>query len=196
MLGDSAYKLALETKRTQAHLPMYNEALVHHLCRETRHIMGELETLLQSLETIRDEPDADTRSVAAQLAVKHATVKRNKRCLLAYQAQRLRFLQNVFWQVGGVPEEIKPQLSPAELDFFSGYALAVNTYKAPFIDLDLTVSDLPPKDLYIEVRVLQDCGEVQLENGSLLLSKNSQHHVKRTDVDHLVSRGLLQHIDG
>ncbi|KAJ1653820.1 DNA replication protein psf1 [Dispira simplex] len=193
MLGDTAYKLAQETKRTQAHLPAYNKSLVEQLCRETRHIFAQLEALLQKVNPALGR-SVDTRAVAAQLAALHATVKRNKRCLLAYHHLRLQFLKALFWSVGKIPDELKPQLSPQEQDFFSHYALLVSQYKHPFVGIDLNASELPPRDLFIEVRVLKDCGEIQLEKGSLLLTRNSQHHVKRSDVEQLISQGLLQHI--
>lgn len=54
-----------------------------------------------------------------------------------------------------------------------------------------------PTDLYIEVRVLQDCElEVLINNKkhTLLLKKNSTHHLKRADVEPLIRSGHLVHI--
>jgi hypothetical protein len=41
----------------------------------------------------------------------------------------------------------------------------------------------PPNDRYIEVRVLQECGDIITSDGDILkLSLNSFHFVKRADV--------------
>ena len=53
---------------------------------------------------------------------------------------------------------------------------------------------VPPKDLYIEVRVLEDCGEVLTETGTILLEKNTTHYVLRSDIEHLIRQGLLEQI--
>ena len=61
--------------------------------------------------------------------------------------------------------------------------------------LDLTVDLAPPKSLYIEVRVNGDYGTVMLpESGEVTLLKNSTHLLRRTDVDHLIKRGMLSEI--
>lgn len=52
----------------------------------------------------------------------------------------------------------------------------------------------PPKDLYIEVRVLRDCGEVMTENGLVHLEANSTHFLRRADVEQLIRQGLLEQI--
>jgi GINS complex subunit 1 len=51
----------------------------------------------------------------------------------------------------------------------------------------IIIKDLePPNDRYIEVRVLQECGEIITSDGDILkLSLNSFHFVKRSDVINL-----------
>jgi len=45
----------------------------------------------------------------------------------------------------------------------------------------------PPEDLFIEIRVLEDCGELVTSNGNTLkLEKNSVLMVWRCDVEHLL----------
>lgn len=45
----------------------------------------------------------------------------------------------------------------------------------------------PPEDLFIEIRVLEDCGELVTSNGNTLkLEKNSVLMVRRCDVEHLL----------
>lgn len=63
------------------------------------------------------------------------------------------------------------------------------------LQLDLTIDlQQPPKDLYIEVRVLQNYGEIMTESGVVVLQKNTTHFLPRTDVEPLIRQGILQHI--
>lgn len=57
------------------------------------------------------------------------------------------------------------------------------------------VQDLhPPKELFIMVRVLQGVGEIMTENGTIMLEKDSQHFLRRSDVEPLIRQGILEHI--
>lgn len=49
-----------------------------------------------------------------------------------------------------------------------------------------------PSDLYIYVKVINDCGSIHTEEGSITLNKNSTHFIKRTPIQHLINQGLLQ----
>ena len=52
----------------------------------------------------------------------------------------------------------------------------------------------PPKELFIQVRCIQDVGEIMTENGFMKLDKDSQHFVRRSDVEPFIRQGLLEHI--
>ena len=54
---------------------------------------------------------------------------------------------------------------------------------------------LPPKDLYIVVRVLKDCGKVMTSSGEVNLEANTTHYVQRKDVEMLIKQGMLEHIE-
>lgn len=61
---------------------------------------------------------------------------------------------------------------------------------------DALLQDLaPPKNLYIEVRVLHDCGELMTESGVVNLEANSTHFLRRFDAEPLIRQGLLQHLE-
>ena len=47
---------------------------------------------------------------------------------------------------------------------------------------------VPPKDSYIQVRVLEDIGEVSLGDHSVSLTKNSLHFLRRTDAEQFISQ--------
>ena len=52
----------------------------------------------------------------------------------------------------------------------------------------------PPKEMCIEVRVLQDCGEIMTDQGPVNLEKGTNHFLRRTDVEGLIRQGMLQHV--
>ena len=48
----------------------------------------------------------------------------------------------------------------------------------------------PPRDLFVEIRVLKGCGEIMTERGPVTLDVGSTHYLKRTDVEHLIRRSV------
>jgi hypothetical protein len=59
--------------------------------------------------------------------------------------------------------------------------------------MDLTVDMTPPKELFIEVRVKQDYGIVMLpESGEVNLAKGTTHLLRRTEIDHLIKKGIVE----
>ena len=103
--------------------------------------------------------------------------------------------------------EAKGILSPEEEEYGRGYALLVAGLKGRWTDVELGGSLEPPRDLYVEVRVLKDAGEIQTEYGfvtaiwnglisrAITLTKNSQLYVRQADVERLIQQGYLQRID-
>ncbi|KAF9969446.1 DNA replication protein psf1 [Actinomortierella ambigua] len=88
-------------------------------------------------------------------------------------------------------------LSPDERVFFDEYERNRNRYLSQFgeIELGLGLMAHPPKDVFITVRVLRDCGDIVTESGATLsLKKNSEHFVKRSDVEGLITQGYLLHV--
>jgi GINS complex subunit 1 len=60
-------------------------------------------------------------------------------------------------------------LSPEEEEYVRQYSDLLAAYKGQWTDIDLTGSLEPPRDLFIDVRVLKDAGEIQTEYGYVLL---------------------------
>ena len=56
-------------------------------------------------------------------------------------------------------------LSPEEEEYVRLYGELLAGLKGQWTDVDLTGSLEPPKDLFIDVRVLRDAGEIQTEYG-------------------------------
>ncbi|CAO3587148.1 unnamed protein product [Absidia cylindrospora] len=200
--GESSYKLAKEAKRTSDLLVSpYNEDLVQSICRETRMLHGKAELLLESMRENNGQGDTDKTSRLAQLLMHHSAVKHNKRVLFAYHRQRMEKLKELSWDVGRQGEfqrDIKSSLGPQEHTFLEEYGEIVSSYKQGFLEIDLGgnggVGLVPPKDLFIEVRVIKDAGEIHTEYGVLNLVKGNQYYVRRTDVETLIKAGYLKHV--
>lgn len=162
-------------------------------------------------------------------------MRRNKRCLLAYHKTRTDKLEELVWRGADVVDLSGQQLrdgaglgnasgatgrpadggtsslSPQEEDYVRQYGDLLAAYKGQWTDIDLTGSLEPPRDLFIDVRVLKDAGEIQTEYGcvgsgmlsrliimlihvhrAITLTKNSQFYVRQGDVERLIAQGYLQ----
>ena len=123
-------------------------------------------------------------ATACALLVNHLCMRRNKRCLLAYHRTRTDKLEEMCWsgidvlerqqqttnKTGSAEETGKvdggsSSLSPEEEEYVRQYSDLLAAYKGQWTDIDLTGSLEPPKDLFIDVRVLKDAGEIQTEYG-------------------------------
>ncbi|OBT57464.1 DNA replication complex GINS protein PSF1 [Pseudogymnoascus sp. 24MN13] len=221
MYGDLGNKLAQHAKRTQglANLPPYQTETVRAVTREARELHKDIETITQSLNGSFTPSEA---GYGLHLFVNHLFMRRNKRCLLAYHRVRTDKLEELVWsgedildapvqqqkaqesynsriQSGnaaggevGNGESNKHNLSPEEEEYVRKYSELLSSYTGQWTDVDLAGSLEPPRDLFIDVRVLKDAGEIQTEYGSITLTKNSQFYVRQGDVERLIAQGYLQ----
>ncbi|KEY71034.1 hypothetical protein S40285_06979 [Stachybotrys chlorohalonatus IBT 40285] len=214
MYGELGMKLVQHAKRTQnlAHLPSYQADVVRAVTREVRDLDKDVAELLEPFRGSFD-PAAD-QAVACTLLVNHLSMRRNKRCLLAYHRTRTDKLEELVWNGSDVVDLSDQQvrdgagsgskaaqgggdgptssLSPQEEEYVRQYSDLLAAYKGQWTDIDLTGSLEPPRDLFIDVRVLKDAGEIQTEYGAITLSKNSQFYVRQGDVERLIAQGYLQ----
>ncbi len=164
-----------------AHLPPYQTELVRSVAREVRDLNKDVESLLEPSQGSFD-PAADP-ATACTLLVNHLSMRRNKRCLLAYHRTRTDKLEELVWGGSDILDPAGHQagaangapagdggagsssLSPQEEDYFRQYGDLLAAYKGQWTDIDLTGSLEPPRDLFIDVRVLKDAGEIQTEYG-------------------------------
>lgn len=154
---------------------------------------------------------------ACALLVDYLSMRRNKRCLLAYHRVRAEKLESLAWEGRDIDEPAVTQtssgsgtgaregsgagggasqnaLSPEEESYFRKYTDLLAQYKGQWTDIDLTGTLEPPRDLFIDVRVLKDAGEIQTEYGAINLTKNSQFYVRQADVERLIAMGFLQRL--
>ena len=175
------------------------------------------ETLTQNTFNPAEHP-----ATACALLVDHLAMRRNKRCLLAYHRVRAQRVEGWCWE-GRDLFDMNPgtagkddgasnaqamtttttadtgaasnsSLSPEEEEYFRQFTDLLSAYKGQWTDVDLTGSLTPPKDLFIDVRVLRDAGEIQTEYGAINLTKNSQFYVRLADVERLIQQGFLQRL--
>ncbi|KAI9698936.1 MAG: DNA replication protein psf1 [Candelina mexicana] len=185
MYGELGNKLVQHGKRTQslAHLPPYQTELVRAITREVRELDRDLSSILAPFEGSFD-PSAEP-AISCALLVNHLCMRRNKRCLLAYHRVRSDKLEEMCWSGVDVLEQQQQQsgsiagegaslrtdngntssLSPEEEEYVRHYSDLLAAYKGQWTDIDLTGSLEPPRDLFIDVRVLKDAGEIQTEYG-------------------------------
>jgi len=183
MYGDHAAKLANEAKRSQnlESLALFQDELVRSIVKETKDLERQREIL--------DEIQSDDRAEKAQVFVTHLCMRRNKRCLLAYERLRVEKLDQLAW------ENAEPELTNHnEIEYFKNYSDLLIDYKSAFPEVDLSGSLDPPKDVFIDVRVIKDAGEIQTEYGVFNLTKDSQFFVRKADVERLIQQGYLQKI--
>ncbi|KAI9104540.1 DNA replication complex GINS protein PSF1 [Phlyctochytrium arcticum] len=217
LYGDDALKLVRDCKRTANNpsLPPYRDDLVRNVILELRHLEKSLRELIAKRgEVLRDsehrmsednmpgQPTVAGLTVAATMH--NLSLRRSKRCLLAYLRHRIDRLTETLWSLGGgpsassvasIPPDVRRNLSSAESDFMMAYAGIVGEYRGKFLEVDFGAAMIPPRDLFVEVRVVKECGEVMTENGAVRLVKDSQHYLRRTDVEHFITAGYLKHID-
>lgn len=118
-------------------------------------------------------------ATACSVLVNHLCMRRNKRCLLAYHRVRADKLEQMCWSGKDDQEQPGPRgrqepreasdagssLSPEEAEYVRQYGDMLAAFKGHWTDIDLTGDLNPPQDLFIDVRVLKDAGEIQTEYG-------------------------------
>ena len=181
-------------KRTQnlAHLPPYQAELVRAVTREVRDLDKDAKDLLQPFQGSFD-PAAD-QAIACTLLVNHMSMRRNKRCLLAYHRTRTEKLEELVWNgsdvidlsgqqvrdstsaTNGIPQAADAStssLSPQEEDYVRQYSDLLAAYKGQWTEIDLTGSG--PQ------RGLGSAGALMLLTGSLHRRAGSQRCWRDSD---------------
>lgn len=190
MYGDIGLEMLSELS-TATRLPPYRGDGIRKVVEEVNALYGEIQSVLGEYGQVAQT----NQSIMASVVYHHASLLRNKRVILAYLHHRMQYLQGLRWEIGAIlPEEVRDNASPMEKSFFSGYDRLLGDYMSD-LDLNLTEDLTPPKDLFIQVRVVQDAGTIVTEDGDeLTLRKNTTHFLRRSDVEHLIRQGVLEHI--
>jgi GINS complex subunit 1 len=184
MYGEAGVLLVREAARSKDSLPPFNEEIVRQTIDETKALWAE-----NSAEV------AEKAIISPAITYRHSAIERNKRCLLAYINHRMETIRRLRWEFGAVlPEGIRLNLAQPELQFSSKYNRILANYMAS-VGTDLTTDITPPKSLYIMVRVRQDYGDLETDNGEVIqLKAGLQHHLPRDLCEQLILQGVLEHI--
>ncbi|KAH3858883.1 DNA replication complex GINS protein PSF1-like isoform X2 [Dreissena polymorpha] len=193
MLAERALELIRELQRSlDGTLPPFNEDKV-------RQVLEEMRALFEQNQKDVSATVAGESGLFSGVQLRHAALERNKRCLLAYIYNRIQKIRDMRWEFGSVlPQDIKYNLSEQEVQWFNKYNKCLANYMRSIGGtggLDLTQDMKPPKTLYIEVRCLVDHGEFETHDGNIVvLKKNSQHFLLRSECEHLIRQGILEHM--
>lgn len=218
MYGDLANKLMLETKRSTnlSELPLYLHDLVKNIVQEVSDLNNDVTFLMEQLRLAGNFEEEEFKQInECQLFATHLSMRRNKQCLLVYEKLRAEKIDAFCWlnidplvrdepianenatfdqRVPTNNRLITENLSHPEQDYYKQYQDLVLDFKSELSDIDLSVDLEPPRDLFIDVRVLKNGGEVQTEYGAFNLIKNSQFYVRKSDVDRLIQLGYLEEV--
>ena len=207
MYGDLTNKLILEAKRTQnlnknskipIKLPAYNDELIRNIIKEVSQLNRNLEILRE--QQIGLQMELQDKVIGCQNFVNMLCLERNKRCLLAYQKVRTDILDSFAWENNGIDilndlDQNNKDLSHLEQEYLKEYSELITELKGgDLAEIDISGSLVPPSDVFIDVRVLKDAGEIQTEYGVFNLIKDSQFFVRQSDVERLIQQGYLQKI--
>ena len=115
--------------------------------------------------------------------------------MLVYLNERMNRIKDLRWQIGtGLPDNVSSNLSHGERAFFTKYSENLNEYMRE-VDLNLTLDLEPPKHHKIQVRCLEERGELFTRDGSVDLKRNTVHLMWREEAQPLIREGVLEQLD-
>lgn len=193
MSDGAALQLIKTMIRQRDKLEPYRDEEVQGMLRETRLIYQDTCQWRRALEDRHSLYENDKHE--AKFVALKQMIERNKRILLAYHNSRLDTIAGYSSALGCLPPKILEAMTAIEADFEALYRDNLRRYDARFDGvIDLVQMADPPRDLYVQIRVNQDCGVIQTEWGRLHLGANSFHYLRRSDVKNLIDQGLVSHI--
>ncbi|KAA0058768.1 putative DNA replication complex GINS protein PSF1 [Cucumis melo var. makuwa] len=200
MYGRKACQLVTElASGEKGQLTHFNSDLFEQVISECQQHHLELQSLIRKVQ----EEGLDLQTTKNEdhfgALIHHLALVRNKRCLMAYVHNRAETIRSLIWKLLGsmIPPEIQEKLSNSEEEYFKKHSARLKEYMSK-LELDLTVDMVPPKDPYIQVRVLDDIGEgiVLSDDKTANFALHSIHFLKRTDAEQYISRGLMEELRG
>ena len=209
----SGRELLLELKRTGggsmasssstsgSYLPPYNIKLVRKCFQDLQGSFQSLQEEMAALEYGRPEEEDENEedeekgkpsmNSRPSILFHNASIQRQKRCLLAYHKHRMDTIQEL--QKQQHPQATAMFQNAQEAEFAAEYRDLREAYVAEVFELDA----MPPTSHMIQVRVVEDLGEVVLESGrSITFAKGSSLFLPRTDVLEFLQAGSLELVDG
>lgn len=190
---------------TKYGLVEYPRELIEAIIEETSHLGASAERISEFLnENIENGNDLNDKVSKCQYFTTILNINRNKRCLLGYQNFRRENIEEYVWDNLQSTNErdssskglFLSKLDMNEQEYMKEYQQLVDEYSFNFPELEIKHKGnyglQPPKDLYVEVRVLKEGGMVQTEYGVFNLIKDSQIFMRKSDAEALLQQGYLQ----
>ncbi|EKX42515.1 hypothetical protein GUITHDRAFT_73899, partial [Guillardia theta CCMP2712] len=121
------------------------------------------------------------------LSLRHNCIERNKQCAIAYLKYRAEQILKLRWESGAceIPAYLQDRLHQNEIALAQQYDTMLTSYMTS-LGHNLTLDLEPPSSTMITVRVLEDYGEFVTMDGTVNLTRNSTHHLRRAEVQHLI----------
>lgn len=106
------------------------------------------------------------------------------------------------WDLGlPFTDHLAKNFDEKEKKYADDYSNLLKKYSKSYCYTDLEVSkDLnPPSDLFVEVLATEDIGKIKTKYGGVnirlnkevKMEKNMTYHLRRSDIDHLLRKGLV-----
>ncbi|CAB3411070.1 unnamed protein product [Caenorhabditis bovis] len=188
-IADKALQLIFEMKRNPDVLPPYNAELV-------RQCLQKIDELYKLNARVVADMRAGKASEHSLLQPRIVAMYHIRRCLCAYVNARKDRIRSFRWKYGGaLPISIRNALCEAEIEFFNEYSSAMANFQGNLGDMgvNLLLHTEPPKSLFVQVRALENYGEFETSDGTLVyLMKDSLHSLPRQDCEMLIRQGVLE----
>jgi GINS complex subunit 1 len=194
----------LKELQSDRSIPKYNAELLAQIEREMRDLEAGLSKSLLHQQEQQEKglsQEQDENSISSGIVIQHQSFLRNKRCVMAYYYERMKRMRKLRWGSGAVqniPRFIQENMSENEIEYMHKYDELLREYMDG-IGFDLFADVTPPKDIFVEVKVIKDDeaiseGIVTLESGVIKLEKNQRLFLRRIDADMLIQKGLVEHV--
>lgn len=203
-------------------IPMYNDELINNILKEVKQLKQNAEYFQKLREAEEENGNIENLNLGnskirqCQYFVNLLCLERNKRCLMAYQRMRSDMIDKLIWNgdlensnIPNTPSAIGSdgisagrqyefsELSHNEQEYMNQYKNIIDDMSGEselWSCVEVMGNMNPPSDIFIDIRVLKDIGEIQTEYGTFNLVKDSQFYVRQSDVERLIQQGYVQKI--
>lgn len=107
---------------------------------------------------------------------------------------RMNKIENLIWKsTGFIPEQVGNNMHEKDKQYYESYNNLINHYSKmlSFSDMDLTKDYNPPKELYVEVRALDNINNIKTYEGVVNVEKNHTYSFRKSDIEHFLRRGMF-----
>jgi len=195
-VADNAHELITDLHNNPDIIPPYRTELISKCAQQ---ITSLYDDNMKSLTDLKDNKCTNRASTVTMVHVRQNIIDRIKRCCCAYIAERQKRLRRLRWEKAGMlPDEVKKNLAPEELNWFNSYNDMIFKFQKGFGKNGLSLMNYmdPPNDLRMNVVAMKDYGEFETSDGdTVLLSKGSAVSLPIQDCEMMIRRGILKEVN-